>query len=199
MTTLRRQNHHIKKIDHHNHAAYPVDHVDREYRSFLKRRTVNSTDVPSKIMREAAAAFSTRPIVQTRISKKAQKMIIFRARLSSSGSRIREEEGCIVIPNDLQLSMSGNTLFRKEDRLGDERVLFFTTDQNLSLLAKADYWLVDGTFSTAPIQFNQLFSVHAPVGVDDGRQVLPLAFFLLTCKSQEVYTHALELLSDTAV
>uniref|UniRef100_A0A8D8BY74 (northern house mosquito) hypothetical protein n=1 Tax=Culex pipiens TaxID=7175 RepID=A0A8D8BY74_CULPI len=61
-------------------------------------------------MREAAAAFSPRPIVQTRASKEDTKADYLQGAIIVSGSRNQVKDGCIAIPNVLQLSMSGSSL-----------------------------------------------------------------------------------------
>jgi len=43
---------------------------------------------------------------------------------------------------------------------GTERVLVFATDQQMELLFNSTTIFVDGTFSTAPNGFNQVFLIH---------------------------------------
>ena len=43
---------------------------------------------------------------------------------------------------------------------GTERVLVFATDQQMELLFNSTTIFVDGTFSTAPKGFNQVFLIH---------------------------------------
>lgn len=45
-----------------------------------------------------------------------------------------------------------------------ERVLVFASPTQLRHLANADVWFMDGTFSTSPRLFHQLYIIRAPLG-----------------------------------
>jgi hypothetical protein len=70
------------------------------------------------------------------------------------------------------------------------------TVENLKLLSKSNFWLVDGTFKIVPILFDQLFSIHG--NIDESRQTFPLLYVLLTGKSQKIYDEALKQLKFCA-
>jgi hypothetical protein len=59
----------------------------------------------------------------------------------------------------------------------------FTTAHNLTNFVSADIIYGDGTFSTSPNKFAQLYTLHAMV--DD--IMYPLVFGLLLGKSEEIY------------
>ena len=46
---------------------------------------------------------------------------------------------------------------------------------------------MDGTFKTVPLLFQQMYTIHAPVGGENAR-VLPLVYALMMGKSEECYT-----------
>ena len=70
--------------------------------------------------------------------------------------------------------------------------MFFACPENLTALAEWETWLADGTFAICPRMFYQLWVVH---GVYQDA-ILPLAFFLLPGKSEEVYTKAFTLIRE---
>ena len=56
----------------------------------------------------------------------------------------------------------------------------FASDDGLGLLGDADTWFMDGTHSTAPAQFAQLFCIRVPLG----ETCVSAAYALLPAKNQ---------------
>ena len=73
-----------------------------------------------------------------------------------------------------------------------ERIIIFATEQDLLNLLSCDTWLADGTFSSCPKIFNQLWNIHGQVG----NLVLPLVFCFLPNKKGTTYTRALLILKE---
>ena len=73
-----------------------------------------------------------------------------------------------------------------------ERTIIFATEQDLLNLLSCDTWLADGTFSSCPKMFNQLWNIHGQVG----NLVLPLVFCFLPNKKGTTYTRALLILKE---
>ena len=57
----------------------------------------------------------------------------------------------------------------------------FATNRQLTLLARARTWYVDGTFHVV----TQLWSIHAFVRVDDEMKQVPLVFVLMSSRRAE--------------
>ena len=74
-----------------------------------------------------------------------------------------------------------------------ERILIFSTSDNLTHLGAATTIFGDGTFYTCPDLFTQLYTLHAFV---DGA-IYPLVYALLPGKSHTIYTRFLNLLKET--
>lgn len=68
------------------------------------------------------------------------------------------------------------------------RILIFTTQQNLHLLSQSDQWYADGTFSTAPGLFEQLYTIH----VLSFGSVVPVIYALLPNKTRATYIKLLQ-------
>ena len=89
----------------------------------------------------------------------------------------------------LYLDEQGQTLFLLHDSgLGDNRILIFSTAGNLHLLSTSQEWFADGTFSTVPAIFQQLYTIHAVVFGN----VVPLVYCLLPQKNQDTYSRMFE-------
>lgn len=79
----------------------------------------------------------------------------------------------------------------------DNGILIFTTTENIRHLSRAKYWIMDGTFKTAPIIFKQLYTIHAPVG-GTNQKIVPLLYALMTAKSEELYKRLFQELNEMA-
>ena len=90
----------------------------------------------------------------------------------------------IEIPESLHNTFR-DELFNWDDSGNDDknRVILFTTKENLNLLDSYHDWLGDGTFYIAPTFFKQLYTIHI---VYRG-QSFPLAYGLLPNKKQATY------------
>ena len=67
-------------------------------------------------------------------------------------------------------------------------MLIYGTEASISFLANSDDWFMDGTFTVAPPQFAQLYTVH---GLRNGHHVIGL-YALLSNKQTETYTEFLQ-------
>ncbi|RNA35677.1 hypothetical protein BpHYR1_024196 [Brachionus plicatilis] len=74
----------------------------------------------------------------------------------------------------------------------ENRILLFTTEDNLRLLEKYRDWYCDGTFDISPVLFKQLYSIHIVVNNKD----LPLVYALLPNKKQSSYTKLFRLIKS---
>ncbi|XP_034238652.1 uncharacterized protein LOC117643707 [Thrips palmi] len=76
------------------------------------------------------------------------------------------------------------------DRDAEDKMIVLATNRHLRYLAKAKYWIMDGTFKSAPSVFYQLYTIHGQVH----GQWFPLVMVLMTKKTKELYIEILELL-----
>lgn len=190
-------NHIVLQEKPHSHDANPIDVEEKAHRNLLKRKAEDTNDVPSKIIRNCAAESST--IVQTRTSKLAQRNLI--KRVQEKKIRLNNDADSIDdfgIPEAFKKTISGESFLQVSVLEGDSKILIFTTKQSILKLASARYWIMDGTFSSCPNEFRQLYTIHAPIGQSESEKTVPLVYMLLSRKSQEIYTNALELLTDYA-
>ncbi|KAE9522326.1 hypothetical protein AGLY_017272 [Aphis glycines] len=64
------------------------------------------------------------------------------------------------------------------------RILLFSTEENLKILSDQCHWFIDGTFKSSPQLFTQILTIHA-IKYDT---VLPLVFALVPNKTRDSYT-----------
>jgi len=66
----------------------------------------------------------------------------------------------IDIPLDLCKSFNGQTFLLKESTIEGHKIYIFSTKDEISKLVNANYWVMDGTFKTAPSIFLQMYTIH---------------------------------------
>ena len=62
-------------------------------------------------------------------------------------------------------------------------------------MAEARRWQPDGTFSTAPVNWYQFYTIHALIQF----QVIPCAYILLNSKDGVIYKKMLRMLKEGAL
>jgi len=77
----------------------------------------------------------------------------------------------------------------------DARMLVFASDSGLQLLGASETWFCDGTHSSAPAQFAQLFCVRVPMG----NSHVTAAYALLPGKQQSTYEELFTALLDSCL
>lgn len=103
----------------------------------------------------------------------------------------------LVIPQPYrEITINGDAeeflLYDSMDRIQPGRILIFSTRQNLQLLSQSQEWFADGTFSTAPQLFQQLYTIH----VIRYHTVIPVVYALLPNKTRASYIHMLQALKN---
>ena len=82
--------------------------------------------------------------------------------------------------------MRGFDFLSKIDQ-DDGCILMFTTTENLRILSRSAFWIMDGTFKTTPNLFRQLYTIHGRIGTNIGDPIIPLVYTMMTSKSEEYY------------
>jgi len=100
----------------------------------------------------------------------------------------------LVIPNSYTKTHNEDPLLLFDSGAGADRILLFSTSNNLRTLSQCDDWYADGTFKSSPPLFKQIFSVH---GVKS-EVTLPLVYGLLPNKEQDSYTRFLSAMETLA-
>lgn len=73
----------------------------------------------------------------------------------------------------------------------EDKIMLFSTDENLANLSASEVIFLDGTFKVAPPFFTQMYTVHIKY-LD---QMIPVVYALLPSKSQEVYLRLFSLIT----
>lgn len=86
----------------------------------------------------------------------------------------------------------GHKLLLHDSGDNRNRFLIFATQENLNALVESQEWASDGTFSSVPSIFKQLYTVH---GFVNGKS-LSLVYVLMPNKNEDTYFKVLFVLKD---
>lgn len=78
----------------------------------------------------------------------------------------------LEIPEDFTKTEKGDLFLIFDSGKVQERMLIFTTKENLKKLATSEPWFIDGTFDVVPSIFSQMFSIHCIINT----KVIPLVY-----------------------
>ena len=187
VTTRIGTQHKIEKFDanQHNHAAVASKASSLKACIQMKELAQISNDLPVQIITNVIATIP-REIQPCLPGKNALRQQVKRAK------RVCDEEvepnsvNDFILPDEYCVTLSGIP-FAKQISLGNERILLFTTTENLKWLQEAKFWIMDGTFKTVPNLFRQLYTIHAPASGNVNFQIVPLVYALMSLKSEELY------------
>ncbi|XP_063727137.1 uncharacterized protein LOC134854711 [Symsagittifera roscoffensis] len=171
-------------INEHSNFPDPADIEKRKFRTALKTKAVVSDEPPRQtilsvqrdINRETAAVIPSYSANQRTINRVKQEK---RPRMQEPHSLTDFE-----LPELLKVTHSGERFLHFDSGPNDtKRIMVFTTLPGLDILSGADDWFCDGTFSTAPSVFFQIYTIHASVeGI-----LIPIVYALLPDKKEETY------------
>ncbi|XP_034935332.1 uncharacterized protein [Chelonus insularis] len=184
----------IEMINSHHHRPDAARLKSLKVMELLKRKAKRSTKPSSVVV--ASLLENVDPAVLCQLASPHS--------LAKTVQRVRNKNVNVILPNPKSVDNltipEGYRVYseRKIDFLkydskdsnvaSSERLLIFTTDNNLSVLRNAEVWYADGTFQTVPRIFYQLYTIHA--NVNDA--VVPLVYVLVTGKFKSVYVEILK-------
>lgn len=94
--------------------------------------------------------------------------------------------------------MDGEKFLQDTIQMGEGTIIIMATAHHIRLLGEAKIWIVDGTFSTVPNGFAQIFTIHGSVGDGESRRFVPFVYALLPKKNETTYTAAFTALIKAA-
>ncbi len=182
--------------EQHNHAPVASKPSVLKACNRMKDLAQISNDQPVQIITNVLATIS-REIQPCLPRKDALRQQIKRAKRICDNECEPTDLDDFKLPDAYSVTLSGMP-FGRVIVDGTERILLFTTVENLKWLQAAKFWIMDGTFKTVPTLFRQLYSIHAPAGGSVNSRIVPLVYALMTMKSEELYQRLFQELNQSA-
>ncbi|CAB4373540.1 unnamed protein product [Rhizophagus irregularis] len=185
MEDLEGENHILVSFKEHSHSPEANRMEVVRTLNTIKESASHTHDRPVQLIQDAVvnmhqSSYSYMP------NKQALGKQISRIRNKNMPPQPQELDE-INVPNELRRTINNEEFLAREIEFNEEKMMIFCTTSKFQYLQDAEYWLMDGTFKTVPLLFQQMYTIHAPVGGENAR-VLPLVYVLITGKSKECYT-----------
>lgn len=183
----------VKKVGRdHNHQPDQAQIEVSKRTAALKEAVKANTQVPVK--RLYSEAFSAADnddgdFLRSRPTFQSVRSTLYNQRrktLPPFPRRIQE----VMLEGSWAESARGQPFLLADDGT-EQKILVFSTDQNLEILSASEHVFLDGTFKVAPPFFKQMYTLH----VHYLGQMIPVVFALLPCKTQEVYIRLFGIIS----
>jgi FLYWCH-type zinc finger protein len=183
-TILVAGEHHLRSQKEHNHGPEASRADVAVAVASMKESGRATNDKPAQIINNLQMLEDSRPCLP---SREAIRKRIKRARREDAPPEPSSVMDLNI--NEAQMKTLNGVPFRARDSIiGEDRTLLFCTAANVRKLSEAQFWIMDGTFKTVPTIFKQMYSIHGLVGTGANARILPLAYGLLTSKSQACYS-----------
>ncbi|GBC08554.1 hypothetical protein RclHR1_08200006 [Rhizophagus clarus] len=154
--------HYLKKASDHNHTAEASRAGILKTINILKEQAQQTNNQPVQVIQEIVANSSqeTYPYLS---SHDAFRQSIKRIRHINIPTEPQSLES-LNIPENMKKTLDGSNFLIRDSTIGCDRILNFTTVENLKQLEISPFWIMDGIFKTVPTIFKQLYTIHGCVG-----------------------------------
>ena len=188
---VRKKDDFVEIVKDHCHFPDPADIEKRKFRKTRKDRAAVSDVTPRQTIFAAQRDVNRETAVHL-LSYSANQQAVNRVRREKR-PKMAEPTSLtgFELPLALQKTHDGEQFLLHDSGPQDEnRVIVFATLPGLDLLSLSDDWFCDGTFSTAPNVFYQIYTIHASV---EGC-LIPIVYALLPDKKESTYCRLLSIL-----
>ncbi|GBC10926.2 hypothetical protein GLOIN_2v1446576 [Rhizophagus irregularis DAOM 181602=DAOM 197198] len=135
-TMFTKNQYHLVKFTDHNHAADASQVKVVKSLNLLKEQAQQTNDQLVQVIQSVLA--------------------VRRANLPAEPQSFAN----LIILDNLQKTLSNSKFLIRDLNIGNEKVLIFTTFNNVNYLSQSSFWIMDGTFKTVPTIFKQLYTIH---------------------------------------
>ena len=158
--TSKSVNENAKITNLHSHLPDQDKLQVLKHKKYCKVQSEKSMDKPRRIIRDANIELNPEAFLSVN-SDQTMKKFINRNRNRKFNAKNPSSLTDIVIPEQLKYTLKSESRFFYGDSNDENRILIFTTKQNINILNEAEGWLVDGTFDQSPLIFRRLFTIQA--------------------------------------
>ena len=182
----------IFKSTSHNHVPDPAKIQVRTVIHKIKERATTTQEVTHQIIASSTTLLSSAVCGQLP-SVSLMKRTLQRARQQvdqppPNPTSLTELE----FPEKYTKTIDEHPFLLYDSGPSNDRILLFTTQRNLDLMAQSDHWFADGTFKSAPQLFTQVYTIHAL----KYHTVIPTIYAVMPNKTQFSYNRLFSALKN---
>ncbi|OXA59365.1 AKT-interacting protein [Folsomia candida] len=150
----------LRQVGSHNHEPKPIACDAKKVMTKIRQAASSSSIAPAQLIanevRQMPAASQGHMPLAHNIKRGIRKV-----RGVTTGSLIvpskRED---IKLPDSFKITSNNENFLAFDSGSHADRIMIFSTARNLEFLSQCNVWLVDGTFKSSPVLFDQLFILH---------------------------------------
>lgn len=174
----------------HNHAPDVIGQKTRSVVNLIKDNALQTTFHNQNVISHSVQGLNS-AIAASMPSLPSLKRMVQRVRNQvNSPLTLPSSTLDLIIPEEYKFTLS-NHRFLLYDNYSIERMLIFSTENNLHLLSTHRKWFCDGTLKTCPLLFYQIYSIHAKINYS----IVPLVYALLPRKNENTYNELFQFIS----
>ena len=167
--------------------AHPPDPVGVQVKKIENRVThlaSSTTQAPRQIVQSVIDNASQEVAQRVGSALNLRETVRRKRRADDAFPRNPQHRRDINIPPALRRTLKGEDFLKYDSGMEDDhRILIFSTDEMINVLAQNPQWMADGTFKIAPSIFYQLYTIHAILQ----ENLVPCVYALLPDKREETY------------
>ncbi|CAF1284973.1 unnamed protein product [Rotaria sordida] len=172
----------LNETDNHNHLGSAVSSEIRIFEEKIRVRAVNCNETTQTIIENCLTNLPDEAVARLPNFKHIKRNIQHH-RLKNDLPKIPHDKTFDRIPDKLATTKRNNKFLQFDSGPGNDRLIIFSSADQLQLLDNCEELLVDGTFKVTPTIFYQLYVMH----VVYRKAVIPVIFALLPNKTQQTY------------
>ncbi|CAF4820499.1 unnamed protein product, partial [Rotaria sp. Silwood2] len=172
----------LYETDNHKHPGNAVSSEIRVSEGKIRVRAANCNETTQSVIDNCLTNLPDEVVARPPEFKHIKRNIQYQ-RAKNDLPEIPHDKIFDRIPNKLAITKRNSQFLRYDSGPGYDRLLIFSSAEQLQLLGSCEELLVDGTFKVTPTIFYQLYVMY----VVYRHAVIPIIFAFLPNKTQQTY------------
>lgn len=149
----------VGKTDH-SHAGDARNKEKRIALSEIRQKAAQSNSPPRRVIRSATAAISTEAAIEmSKYESLARNVRRIRQKANTTPAQ-PQSLAELTIDGEFAQTIKGDSFVLYDNEDAANRIVMFTTKDNLNFMIMCDDLYMDGTFAITPPLFKQVYSIH---------------------------------------
>jgi MULE transposase-like protein/FLYWCH-type zinc finger protein len=186
----------IEKKGVHVHEPNPIRVEIKKCIQTIKETATQSTSTPAQIIAQSLGGVSAVSQAALPVAQNLKRYVRSVRQVNSGSLAVPHSREDIDFPfaSPFRFTLNQDQFLFSDSGPNKDRILIFTTDRNIEFLKHSEVIFYDGTFSSAPVFFEQLFIWH---GYRQG-VTFPLIYCLLPRRDAVTYRRMIKTIKDAA-